>query len=149
MKSRLILALIVATAASGAAAQKMYKSTMPDGSVVYSEKPTPNAKKVDEVTPPPPTSGLSTITPQEKARADSLSRQRAGEKAAPNELENARKQLQQAEAARKAGDEPREGERLGTAKGGSRLTDDYHARLKGLDAAVETARKRVQQLEKR
>jgi hypothetical protein len=38
--------------------------------------------------------------------------------------------------------------RLGTACGASRLTDAYFERQKGLESAVETAKKRVQDLER-
>jgi hypothetical protein len=55
--------------------------------------------------------------------------------------------LKKAEAARDAGKEPLPGERLGTATGASRLTDDYWTRQKSLEAAVEAARERVKKAE--
>lgn len=142
------LAFAVLAAASGAQAQVVYKSTMPDGKVIYTEKPVPGATRVDTIEPPPAKTGMSSLTPEEKARADEFAKKRAAA-AAPkgNDLDDARRQLKQAEAAREAGKEPLPGERIGTAGGGSRLTDAYQQRQKTLDNAVETARKKVDQLQ--
>src|SRR2546426_7572906 len=108
MKTHLALALVIAFAASGAFAQpKMYKSIMPDGKVVYSEKPEPNAKRVETVEPPPPSSGISVVTPQEKIRADELKRQQSTTAKQGNALEDARRRLKDAEAARDATKEPK------------------------------------------
>ena len=149
MKTHLLVALGLAVAASNVAAQKMYKSVMPDGRVVYSEKPTPGAKSVDTIEAPPPQSGVSVVTPQEKQRADQLKRQSAQQaKSSSSALDDARKQLKEAEAAREAAKESREGERIGTVKGGARLTDDYFARQKQADEAVEAAKRRLQELER-
>ena len=61
--------LILALAASGAfAAETMYRSTMPDGSVRYGEAPEPGAKHVRKVAPPPPATGVTVVTPEEKNR---------------------------------------------------------------------------------
>ena len=149
MKTHFAIALMLAVVASGASAQKMYKSVMPDGRVVYSEKPTPGAKSVDTVEAPP-SSGVSVVTPQEKQRADQAKREATQQaRTNTNAVDEARKQLKQAEAAREAAKEPKEGERLGTAKGGSRLTEAYFARQKQADDAVDAARKRLQELEGR
>ena len=142
------LAFAVLAAASGAQAQVVYKSTMPDGKVIYTEKPVPGATRVDTIEPPPAKTGMSSLTPEEKARADEFAKKRAAA-AAPkgNDLDDARRQLKQAEAAREAGKEPLPGERIGTAGGASRLTDAYQQRQKTLDDAVETARKKLDQLQ--
>ena len=128
-------------------AQAIFKSTMPDGRVVYGEKPMPGAARVETLEPVPPKAGIPGLTPEEKARAAQLERQRAAAGAAARqserELDDARRELQQAEAARDAGKEPLAGERVGIAGGGSRLTDAYYARQKSLDDAVDTARKRL------
>lgn len=140
-------ALVLALGASGVFAQAMYKSTMPDGSVVYGEKPEPGARQVEKVTAPPQKSGITVVTPADKAKADQQARQRiVTEDAKRREVEAATKQLQDAEAAREAGKEPLPGERLGIATGGrTRLTDEYWARQKTLEEAVEAARKRLDQ----
>lgn len=144
--SPLVFALLLA--ASGAAAQTLHKSTMPDGRVVYGEKPEPGAKHVETVTPPPPKTGTTILAPAEKKGVDQRIEKRAATaEAQRRELEAAYEQLKKAEAARESGKEPLPGERLGTATGGSRLTDVYWDRQKSLEAAVEAARKRVEQAE--
>jgi hypothetical protein len=61
--------LALTLAASGAlAADDMYRSTMPDGSVRYGEKPEFGAKSVKKVPPPPPATGVTVVTPEEKGR---------------------------------------------------------------------------------
>ena len=144
--SPLLVALFFA--ATGAGAQTLYKSTMPDGKVVYGEKPEAGAKQVDTVTAPPPKTGTTILTPAEKKGVDQRIENRAASADAQRrELEDAYQQLKKAEAAREAGKEPLPGERLGTATGASRLTDDYWIRQKALEAAVEAARKRVERAE--
>lgn len=61
--------LVLALAASGAiAAEDMYRSTMPDGSVRYGESPEFGAKSVRKVVPPPPATGVTVVTPEERTR---------------------------------------------------------------------------------
>ena len=134
--------------ASGAYGQPLYKSTMPDGRVVYGEKPEPGARQVDKVVPPPAQTGNTVLTPAERQKLDQRLKQRSTQdEAQQRRLQAAYEQLKKAEAAREAGKEPLPGERLGTATGASRLTDEYWARQKSLEAAVEAARKQVEQAE--
>ena len=84
---------------------------------------------------------------QPDADVDPLPRRRRARHAQQRRLQAAYEQLKKAEAAREAGKEPLPGERLGTATGASRLTDEYWARQKSLEAAVEAARKQVEQAE--
>lgn len=142
------LVLVLLLAASGASAQTMYKSTMPDGKVVYGEKPEPGALRVETVTAPPPKSGITVVTPVEKKQVDQRIRQRSAvENSKQRQLDDARRQLQQAEAALEAGKEPLPGERLGIAGKGSRLTDAYWDRQKKLEQAVQSARARLDKME--
>ena len=147
MKYR-ISPLVLLLAASGAFAQAMYKSTMPDGKVIYGEKPAPGAQRVETIASPPPKTGITVVTPAEKTQVDERIRQRSAiEDAKQRELEAARRQLQEAETALEAGKEPLPGERLGTAGGGSRLTDAYWERQTKLEQAVESARARLNKAE--
>ncbi|HEX2826333.1 MAG TPA: DUF4124 domain-containing protein [Burkholderiales bacterium] len=130
------------------AAQTLYKSTMPDGKIVYGEAPVPGAKRVDTIEPPPAKTGVSAATDAEKARAAQAAAKASAGASSPA-LSDARQALQKAEAARDAGKEPLPGERLGTAGGASRLTEAYFERQKALEIGVEVARKRVQDLEKK
>ena len=140
-----LVAVVAALAVSlPAAAQPVYKSTMPDGRVIYGPQPQPGAKKVDTVNKAPASTGASAITPGEKAAAEKSAKARADAQAGgPSEVTAARDALKAAEAARVSGQEPLPGERVGTAAGASRLTDDYFTRQKKLDADVETAKRRL------
>lgn len=60
-----------------------------------------------------------------------------------DELVAAHIALQKAQSARELGVEPQPGERLGTAGGGSRLSDEYWERQKRLEDDVERARRRL------
>lgn len=159
MRNRLPLQALLAAAgvsalfgASPAWAERVFKSTMPDGKVIYGEKPAPGAARVETLEPPPAKSGISGLTPEEKARAEALARQRAATEAAAADarraLTEARKQLEQAQAAQSAGREPLPGERIGIVGGGTRLTEAYETRQKALHEAVVAARKRVETLER-
>jgi hypothetical protein len=139
-------------AAMPASAQPVFKSTMPDGSVVYGEKPAAGATRVETLDLPTAKSGIGGITPEERARAEQYARERAAGEAtaaaSQRKLDEARNQLRQAEAARDAGKEPLPNERIGLAGGGSRLTESYHDRQKRLEDAVQNARKQVSEMER-
>jgi hypothetical protein len=142
MITRTVLFTLLLAGASVAAAQTLYKSTMPDGKVTYGEKPVPGAKKVETLEAPPAKTGVTLVRPEEKRNERALP-----PAAQQPELPQARQNLQKAQAALEAGKEPLAGERIGTAGGNSRLTDAYFERQKNLAAAAEAARKRVEQLE--
>ena len=73
------VALAVALSASAAfAADPVYKSTMPDGRVVYGESPMQGAKRVDKVAAPPEHAGVSTVTAGDRARAAAIQPERGG-----------------------------------------------------------------------
>ena len=145
--TRFIAVLLFGTSAA-LAQQPVYKSTMPDGKIVYGEKPTPGAAKVETIEVPPAKAGISSaLTPEEKARAEALTKQRAQANAADAARENrlalARKAVADAEAAIAKGKEPLPGERQGLAGGGSRLSEAYFARQKSLEEALAKARKNL------
>lgn len=143
------LAALSLAAAPIAFAQALYKSTLPDGSVVYSEKPVPGAVRVEKLAPPPAKTGTVLVTPEEIKRTEEAAKKRAAEAAAREAaLEEARRQLKAAEAARDAGIEPLPGERIGIAGGGSRLSEAYWERQKKLEQAVEAARKRLEEAQR-
>ena len=62
----------LAFASAAAARDPVYKSTMPDGRVIYGESAMQGAKRVDRVAAPPESAGIITATPEEKSRAASL-----------------------------------------------------------------------------
>ena len=138
----LILAVLLALPA---AAQTLYKSTMPDGRVIYGDKPAQDAAKVEETRPDISKGGIGGSTPREAATLKQLENGRQQREVTDDRVSNAEKAVRSAEAARDAGKEPLPGERIGTAGGASRLTDAYLERQKSLEENVEQARRSLEQ----
>jgi Domain of unknown function (DUF4124) len=136
--------LAIALVVTPVLAQTMYKSTMPDGQVIYGDKPAPGAAKVEPTKVAPATKGVIPPTPGETQVLRQLEGDRARRDAMDGRARAAEKTLADAEAALAAGKEPREGERIGTASGASRLTDAYWERQKALESAVEKARRNLE-----
>ena len=127
------------------AAQQVYKSTMPDGKVIYGPEPVPGAKKVDKITTKTQDAGVRISTPEQKRSLEQReAQQQAQTTRREAELSDLKRALQEAEAAREAGKEPREGDFIGNAGGGMRLNDAFLERQKTLEAAVQDARKRLE-----
>ena len=143
--------LALAVLAQFAAAQTLYKSTLPDGKVIYGDKPVPGAVKVEETKPDTSKKGVApatTTTPavsREAAALKQLEQDRMKREAAANKVQAAEKALRDAEAAQAAGKEPLGSERQGTVSGNQRFTDAYWERQKKLDQAVELARRNLEQ----
>jgi len=126
-----------------AVAQTLYKSIMPDGSVVYGDKPAPDAATVEETRPDIKKGGIGGTTPREQDALKEFEKGRLQREGGQEKITAAEQALRNAEAARAAGKEPLASERIGTAGGASRITDDYYARQKKLDDAVEKARREL------
>src|SRR5262245_5704248 len=141
---RLATGLLALMLAAPAAAQTLYKSTLPDGRVVYGDKPDPSAVKVDEQKPDISKRGIGGSTPRETEALKAMEESRSQRDSDAGKGRDARQALQDAERARAAGKEPLPGERTGTAGGGSRLNDAYYERQKKLDEDVEKARRAVE-----
>ncbi len=131
-------------AALGAGAQTLYRSTMPDGRVVLGDRPMPGARTVEEIQAPGGNVAPAPAPPAAKARPAGTKPPAMTLEAADAELREARQALEKAREAQSKGKEPLEGERLGLAKGGSRLSDAYWARQKALADAVTQAERRVE-----
>jgi len=127
-----------------AAAQVLYKSTLPDGRVVYGDKPADDAVKVEETRLDTKKGGIGGTTPREKEALKELERARAQREAGQDKVQAAEQALRNAEAARATGKEPLEGERIGTAGGASRLNEAYDDRQRRLEEAVERARRELE-----
>jgi hypothetical protein len=146
MKSTLSLFWLVLAALLyvPADAQVLYKSTMPDGKVVFGDKPAPGAAKVESIKPDVSKQG---VVPPSKGEADTLKKledARLKRETSQDKIEAAEKRLRDAEAAKAAGVEPRAGERQGTVSGKQRFTGAYWERQKQLDRDVEDARKALE-----
>jgi len=138
--------IFVVLLALPAAAQTLFKSTMPDGRVIYGDKPAPDAAKVEETVPDISKGGIGGSTPSEAAALKQLEKGRQQREVKDDRVSNAEKAVRSAEAARDAGKEPLPGERIGTAGGASRLTDAYWQRQKILEENVEKARRGLEQV---
>jgi hypothetical protein len=147
MKNPIVSGVLLAAALAlqPVTAQVVYKSTLPDGRVVYGDKPDPSAVQVEQSTPDTSRGGIGGPTPREAEALRESESARAGAAVAPDRVRAAQKALQDAEAARAAGKEPLPGERIGTAGGGSRLNESYDQRQRQLEEAVERARRDLEQ----
>lgn len=131
--------LVAALLPQWAAAQVNYKSTMPDGKVIYGDKPVPGAAKVDQLKAPV-TQGIKPPSNNERAVLKDMEKSRAARDAKEQRIAAAEQKVSQAEAALAKGKEPLAGERSGLANGGSKLNDAYYDRQKQLEADVAKAR---------
>ncbi|MGB8433924.1 MAG: DUF4124 domain-containing protein [Burkholderiales bacterium] len=143
-----IIALAFAAAALPAAAQTMQKYVTPDGKTVYSDRPIPGARLVDQIAPPPPVDPKAAAAAQARAkenaeRANASATKRAESGNTAQTREDAAAALARAKEQLEKGKEPLPGERLGTAGGGSRLTDAYWARQRANEEAVKNAEARL------
>ena len=153
----LTAALLSALLCAGAAAQeKIYKVRLPDGRILFTDRPPAGAKILSEqeVAPPPPAAAAprpgqgDAVTPLQRQATDAESRlrERAAEvdkafaavQAAERELEQTRQALEQGQA-------PLPGEMIGTARGRVQFGPAYKERIAGLEKAVATAEQKLAQ----
>lgn len=147
-----VLAMAAACAAPCAQAQTVYKSTLPDGHVVYGHKPAKGAAKVQKLEPALPAvevepEAAAALREREKAQVSEIDKRLAARRStrekADAEVVTAQEALGAAEKALAAGREPLPGERIATADGGSRLSQDHFDRIKTLEDDVKAARERL------
>lgn len=136
--------LLLAALLLPADAAQVYKSTLPDGRIVYGDKPAPDAVKVEETRPDISKGGLGGTTQREQDALKELERARLQREGGQELVRSAEQALKNAEAARAAGKEPLPGERIGTAGGASRLNETYYDRQRKLDEDVEKARRELE-----
>lgn len=133
-----------------ALAQSIYKVQMPDGSILFTDTPPPEAKVLEErnakPTPARPPATKSVQKPLNPSPQGAL----PGSPATANRLDSAATELAAAErdltvARRKLelGREPLPGERLGLKGGGTRLSPAYEDRLRALEQDVAVAEARL------
>ena len=145
-KSSKLLVPALLLSACFAHADAVFKSTMPDGRILYGNEPVKGAKKVEKITPNTQDSGIRITTPNQKQGLDQRQSQREQESTQrQNELDQLKSALKQAEEAREAGKEPHEGDFIGNARGGMRLNEEYLERQKTLEKNVQEARKRLEE----
>ena len=153
--SRLLLAACVAALPVLATGQTIYKVQMPDGSVLFTDS-VPAGGKVLEERESKNTPRVSTVpTPQASKGAAAATRSASPEiltrppnvagkaPAPPPNVSTAERELAVAKRRLELGREPLPGERRGLAGGGSRLTEDYEARIAALERDVAAAEERL------
>lgn len=129
-----------------ASAQTLYKSTMPDGRIVYGDREEPGAVKVETSKPDTSKTGVQINSPGEKGAVEETARARRSTEVSADRLRQAEERVRTAEAALANGKEPLPGERSGTAGGSSRLNDSYWARQKQLREDLVKARDELNRL---
>jgi hypothetical protein len=134
---RLALIVLVSALCATAHAQTIYRSVMPDGKIVFGDKPAPGAKESKPVAQRPPNISV----PGPTSGSDAPSRQQTLE-TATNEVNAAQQNVDRARAALEAGREPTPAERIGT-KTGMRTTEAYDQRIKALELDLSTAQKQL------
>ena len=123
------------------AAESIYKSVMPDGRVMYGEKPQPGARSVKKSTVSISDTG---VKPASKTEIDSINRRAQKRSLLLDKtlkiVQTAESDLRKAEIDREAGIEPLPGERLGIVGRGTRLSEAYWRRQQILEERVDTAK---------
>jgi hypothetical protein len=146
------LSLAATLTVPSAQAQTVYKSTLPDGHVVYGHQPVKNAAKVQKLQPAPPAievepEAAEALRQREKAQAAEIDKRlvarRSARDKADADVAAAQDALGDAETALAAGRDPLPGERIATADGGSRLSETHFDRVKVLEDDVKAAKERL------
>ena len=150
----LIVAALSALLCAGAAAQdKIYQVRLPDGRILFTDRPPPGAKIISEREVPAPSQEAPTGTgqgdaasplQQRAADAEARLRERAAEvnrafaavQAAEQGVEEAKRALEQGQA-------PLPGEMIGTARGRVQPSPAYRERIAGLEKAVAEAEQKL------
>jgi hypothetical protein len=102
------LAVVLALAATGViAGEPVYKSTMPDGRIVYGESPMQGAKRVDKVAAPPENAGVVVATPADIDKARGIPSPTAGVAVIPQPVRPPVQPAQQGYSANPNGGLPR------------------------------------------
>ena len=147
MITRAALFVLLTAVASGAAAQTIYKSVMPDGRVVYGSSPAKGASTIESIQPSLPPAGESRAPANQPAEsnadrtANSLN---ARWNAVEKELRESQTALAVAKANAEAGTAPLPGEMVGNADNGFvRPRPEYLQRQQELADKVKEAQARV------
>jgi hypothetical protein len=137
---------MTALACALAHGETVYKYRMPDGRVIYSDKPVPGGRLEAELQPPPqpepslapePSHEPSDVDKRIAARRDALERAR-------RELDAANAALAEAQRRLDAGRAPLPEEFKPLEEGGTRLGEEYERRQAANERAVVEAKARVE-----
>jgi hypothetical protein len=150
----LLVTLVAALLCAGASAQdRIYKVRLPDGRILFTDRPPPGAQVLSEREMPAPSpdapaaSGQGdAVTPlqQRAADAEARLRERTVEvNQAFADVQAAERQVEEAKRALDEGRAPLPGEMVGTARGRVQPSPAYRDRIAGLEQAVLDAQQKL------
>lgn len=151
----LTVALLLALTCIGAHGQdKIYKVRLPDGRILFTDKPPAGGVVVSErevppapppaVAPAPRRDAEATAPESRAAQADARLRDRAAEiDRAFAAVQAAERDLQDAKLKLEGGRAPLDGEMIGTARGRVRPSPAYQDRVNELEKGVQSAEQRL------
>jgi hypothetical protein len=139
--------MLITTAAFQVAAETAYRSVDEHGNVTFSDTPVGGAAQEDQVR-------IDAPAPSAERRKESLRREaelqkaasQAGTSSAPgraDQKKTAQQNVRDAEKRLEEASQVREGDRKGTASGGSRLTPEYQERVRKAEEEVGKARQQA------
>jgi len=121
MRTTGYILILSVVACSAVHAQAVFRSVMPDGKIIYGDKPAPGAQEAKQVNLPP--ANISASPPSQTVTPISPNAAAAPGMPHPKDsVATARQNLEAAKKALDAGRDPQEGERIGTKGGSSRTT---------------------------
>jgi hypothetical protein len=147
MKLMTLLCAGLVIAASRVSAETALRSVDEQGNVTFSDEPVSGAVQQEQITiDAPAPSGASRQDARQRAGQVERAASQAGASGGPDraaEQKAARQKVQEAEQAYEEAVQVREGDRIGTAGGGSRLKPGYHERVREAEAEVERAKEQA------
>ena len=141
------LCIAIAIAAFQVSAETAYRSIDEQGNVTYSDRPVSGTVQEEKIR-------IEAPTPSAEQRQDAQQREtqlqnaagQAGASAAPakaSQKKSSKQTVQEAEKQLEEASRVREGDRKGTAGGGSRLTPEYQERVRKAEKVVDRAREQA------
>jgi hypothetical protein len=141
------VSVVIAIAAFQVSAETAYRSVDDQGNVTYSDRPVKGAVREEQirVEAPAPSAGQKQDAMQREAELEKAAGQ-TGVSPAPDrasQKKSSKRAVQDAEKQLEEAVQVREGDRIGTAGGGSRLTPEYHERVRKAEEEVDRAREQA------
>ncbi len=144
------LLMVITIVTFQVSAETVYRAVDDKGNVTFSDKPVSSAAQEERIriNAPVPSAERQEETQQREAElqkaasqigTSSLQSLADQKKAARQNVRDAEKQLEEARRIR-------DGDRKGTASGGSRLTTEYQERVRAAEADVDRARQQLKQM---
>ena len=154
MRSLLVAILVGLTCVGAAAQDKIYKVRLPDGRILFTDRPPPGGVIVSEREAPPPAApaapptaaqpGQAGTAKDQAAQADARLRERSERfESAFAAMQTAERELEAARLALEQGRAPADGEMIATARGRVRPGPAYQERVAELEKAVAAAEQKL------